>query len=163
MDDYLKRNEELRRFQRQEIERRNTEWGRELLALQQMQRDEQSRLRQDLAAEDRRLKNRLLDLIAPARKQARYARAETALERKHATQREHIQYQTVHEREQLTARYAQLRKQIDRNEQRRLERQETVRTSRADRTRREIENRELFARYFPVPEQDRSRDRERER
>ena len=162
MDDYLKRNEDLRRLQRQELERRSGEWNQDLRALQDMQRKEQSHLQQDLAAEDRRLRNRLLDVLVPSRKQTRHEIAETALDRKHAAERDHVQQQTLQEREELNARYSQLAKQIDRQEQRRLEQQESQRTDRAEQTRREIERRELFARYFPAPEQDRTRDRERD-
>jgi hypothetical protein len=163
MDDYLKRNEELNRLQRQELERRTGEWNQELLALQETQRGERSDLQQDLAAEDRRLKNRLLDLVVPARQRTRHEIANSALDYKHATERDHVQHQALQERDQIDARYTRARKQLDRDEQRRLENQESTRTDRAEQARRDIEKRELFARYFPAPEQDRSPDKERDR
>jgi hypothetical protein len=164
VDDYQKRSDELKRLQRQELERRSKEWDQELKALNEQQRGERRELQQELAAEDRRLRNRLLDPLAPGRKQTRHEIARTALDRAHATERDHIHHQALQEREATNARYDQHRKQLDTQERRRLEAREAKRVREADRQRQAVEEkRELFARYYPVrPAPERERDRQRD-
>jgi len=163
VNDYSKRNQELRRLQQQELQRRTGEWHQELLALQDMQRGERTKLQQELASEDRRLRNRLLDLLRPGRQKTRHQRAESRLGSKQASERGQVHQRALQEREQIDARYARIREQIDRQERRHLESREAQRVQRAERERTDAEKRELFERYFPPPQQDRTRDRERDR
>jgi hypothetical protein len=170
VDDYQKRSDELKRLQRQELDRRSKEWEQELKALAKLQRAERRELQQELTAEDRRLRNRLLDPLIPGRKKARHEIPATALDRKHTTQRDYIHQQALREREHTTARYDRARRELDREERYRLEAREGKRVRQAERQRQAIEEkRELFERYYPVgqaPERNRAKDRddkERER
>ena len=164
MDDYTKNSEELRRLQKQELERRLGDWRQELTAVQKEQREQRAQLQKDLSAEDRRPRNRVLDLVVPGRRRERHEHANSALAQEHATVRDEIQQRGAQERDYIDARYAQRRKQLDAQERRRLETREAKRGRHAEHQRKTIEEkRALFARYFPTPHApDRSRDRTRE-
>jgi hypothetical protein len=156
MKDFEQEVEQKRQIYRREIERRNELWHEERQQLEIIHQAESENLRRTLATEDRRLGNRILDFLNPARRAQRHEAPLRAQSTSHEAAMRAFQERVRRDREPLDRNYEEQERELYRRHGQDLAREERNRADKAKELAREhaLQERQEKA---PAPERSDAR------
>ena len=151
MKDFQEKVERAREAYMREIERRAELWHEQRRQLEMIHDADRQNLQRELEADDRRVKNRILDFLSPARRRERHETPQRALSTSHEKAMNAYLERVKSEREPLDRQYEAQERRLYEQHGQDLAKQERSRIEKAEELARkhELQNKQEKA---PAPE-----------